>query len=206
MTLLAFDTATALCSVAVYHDGIYTELQDDSTNGHAERLMPMVKQVLEQAGIERTAIDGLVVSLGPGSFTGIRIGIATALGLASALGIPCYGVSSLRARSYLEAVTVCPLIDARRDRVYGACYGAHPVDEMNAPFEEFLKLIPQGAVITGEQTEVFAHRAGRAWQENTRYARGLIEAYMQGHFTDEITPRYLREAQAEAERRGEVCL
>lgn len=206
MILLAFDTATTICSVALYHDGQYTELQDDSKNGHAERLMPMVQQVMELTGIERTALEGVVVSVGPGSFTGIRIGIATALGLCSALDIPCYGVSALRARSYLDHAVVCPLIDARRDRVYGACFGTDSVEEMNAPFETFRQYIPAQAVIAGEQVGSFAERANKPWIEDEHYAKGLIKAFLEGHFTREVAPFYLREAQAEAERRGEQCL
>lgn len=206
MNLLAFDTATATCSVAVYQDGRYTEIQDDSANGHAERLMPMIEEVMKRAELARDNLDGIIVSVGPGSFTGIRIGIASALGLCSALDIPCYGVSSLRARSFLQHKNVCPVIDARRDRVYGACFGADEVEEMNAPFEEFMKRIPAEAVLTGENMEGFAQRALKPWVENTNYGRGLIEAYLQGHFSLDVTPCYLREAQAEAERRGEVCL
>lgn len=206
MKLLAFDTTTATCSVAVYCDGKYTELQDDSDNGHAERLMPMIQNALQEAQLERQALEGVIVSVGPGSFTGIRIGIATALGLCSALDIPCFGVSSLRARGYLDFETVCPLIDARRDRVYGACFGAIEVEEMNAPFAEFMERIPEQAILTGEHVEAFAQRAGKPWVENRQYARGLIEAYLQGHYFSDVTPRYLREAQAEAERKGESSL
>lgn len=202
--ILAFDTATKYCSVALKTDKELFQLSDSSTNGHAQQLMPMIAKLLEDARVTPQELTQIVVSLGPGSFTGLRIGISTALGLSAALGIPCFGVSSLRARSYLNQATVCPIIDARRDRIYGACYGALEIEEMNVAFDEFLQLI-QGreVVFTGESIEAFAKRAGVEVIEHYNYAAGLIQAYLQGYYTTDLTPRYLRPSQAEAEARGE---
>lgn len=202
--ILAFDTATKYCSVALKTEEKLYSLSDSSPNGHAQRLMPMISEVLELAKAQPNQLTKIIVSLGPGSFTGLRIGIATALGLASSLNVACYGVSSLRARSYLEGDTICPIIDARRDRIYGACYGVLEIEEMNVAFDEFLQLI-QGreVVFTGEGIEAFADRAGVESREHHDYAAGLIEAYLQGHYTNDLTPRYLRSSQAEAEARGE---
>ncbi|HHT20964.1 MAG TPA: tRNA (adenosine(37)-N6)-threonylcarbamoyltransferase complex dimerization subunit type 1 TsaB [Tissierellia bacterium] len=201
--ILAFDTATKFCSVALYIGGEYWEKSDPAPNGHAARLMPMIDEILQEAGRAIQQVDEIVVSLGPGSFTGLRIGISTALGLASALDIPVYGVSSLQARSYLNEKTVCPLIDARRDRVYAACYGDFHFEEANLPFEEFLEVIHnQSVVFTGEGIEEFADRAGVRVVENTQYAKGAIQAYLAGVYRTDITPRYLRMTQAEAEAKG----
>lgn len=202
--ILAFDTATRYCSVAVFDQGEFYELADASPNGHAQQLMPMIDQVLAQAGATIDQVDDIVVSLGPGSFTGLRIGIATALGLASALERPIHGVSALRARSYLPGKTICPIIDARRDRIYGACFGELEIDEANLDFTDFVRqLNHQGVVFTGEDIAGFAERAGATVVDNTAYARGAILAYQAGHYSDDIQPRYLRASQAEAEALGQ---
>ncbi|NMB03862.1 MAG: tRNA (adenosine(37)-N6)-threonylcarbamoyltransferase complex dimerization subunit type 1 TsaB [Tissierellia bacterium] len=201
--ILAFDSATKYCSVALYCEGEILEQTDPAPHGHASQLMPMIDDILSRADSTISQVEAIVVSLGPGSFTGIRIGISTALGLASALDIPVYGVSSLRARSFLDHSTVCPLIDARRDRVYAACYGQFELEETNLPFEDLLAHIKHHEVIfTGEEVDEFGHRAGVAVIENDHYAKGAIQAYLAGDFTENIEPRYLRLTQAEAEVRG----
>ena len=201
--ILAFDTATKFCSVALYQDGVFLEKTDPAPNGHAAQLMPMIDAILLEAGSDIRQVKEIVVTLGPGSFTGLRIGISTALGLASALDIPVYGVSSLQARSYLDERAVCPLIDARRDRVYAACYGDFRFPEANLPFEDFLEKIQgQDVVFTGEGVDEFSERAGVRNIENIHYAKGAIQAYLAGDYTEEIEPRYLRMTQAEAEAKG----
>lgn len=201
--ILALDTATRYCSVALEVGSKLYQSSDSSQNGHAQKLMPMIDQLLEQADASIQDVTTIVVSLGPGSFTGLRIGIATALGLSSALDIPCYGVSSLRARSYLDAETVCPIMDARRDRIYGACYGALTLDESNLAFEDFLEEIKGFEVVfTGEDIGGFAERAGVPILPDINYAAGAIRAFREGHYRTDITPRYLRVSQAEAEARG----
>lgn len=201
--ILGFDTATKYCSVALYDNGVFFEQTDPAPNGHAAQLMPMIDALLTQAKAGLSDIETIVVSLGPGSFTGLRIGIATALGLASSLQVPLVGVSSLKARSFLDQPTVCPLIDARRDRVYAACFGEFELPEANLPFSELMELI-QGreVVFTGEDIASFGERAGVAVIGNTQYARGVITAYLAGEATSDVSPRYLRMSQAEAEAQG----
>lgn len=92
---------------------------------HSERLMPLLDQLLTESGIERESIEALAVAAGPGSFTGLRIGLATARGLAQALAIPVVPVCTLKAMA--EAVPtpgtlICPLLDARRSQVYSALF------------------------------------------------------------------------------------
>ncbi|MFO1152371.1 MAG: tRNA (adenosine(37)-N6)-threonylcarbamoyltransferase complex dimerization subunit type 1 TsaB [Rhodospirillales bacterium] len=96
-TLLAIETATAACSVAVSHDGAEIHLFEVVSRAHAERLLPMVATAMSRAGTGFVDVDAIAVSVGPGAFTSLRIGLAAARGLAVALDKPCFGVSSLEA-------------------------------------------------------------------------------------------------------------
>ena len=94
-TLLALETATAACSVAVLRDGIERHLFELAERAHAERLLPMVGQAMAEAGVDFVRLDAIGVSIGPGSFTSLRIGLAAARGLALAVDKPCFGITSL---------------------------------------------------------------------------------------------------------------
>jgi len=92
---------------------------------HSERLMPLVDRLLTESGVEREELGALAVSAGPGSFTGLRIGVSTARGLAQGLGIPAVPVCTLEALAETvpaPGALVCPLLDARRSQVYTALY------------------------------------------------------------------------------------
>jgi len=128
MFLLAFDTAGPDCAVAVARSGeespeILARAGERIGRGHAERLMPMIEAVLGEAGIAFRDLGRLAVTTGPGSFTGVRIGIAAARGLALALEIPAVGIGSLDAiafpvaRSH-SAGTLATALDARRGEIY----------------------------------------------------------------------------------------
>jgi tRNA threonylcarbamoyladenosine biosynthesis protein TsaB len=126
MRLLAIDTALAACSAAVLDTALGRIVASESrpmTRGHAEALMPLVERVMKQSGLAFGALDRVVATTGPGSFTGLRVGIAAARGFALAAGIPVVGVSTLSAYAapYLGADDKSPVIaaiDARHDNVY----------------------------------------------------------------------------------------
>ncbi|WP_022835719.1 tRNA (adenosine(37)-N6)-threonylcarbamoyltransferase complex dimerization subunit type 1 TsaB [Salisaeta longa] len=129
MTILALETATATCGVALWHEGrVQAEAHVHQPRVHAQRLTPLVEAVLEQAGCARRAVDVVAVSEGPGSYTGLRIGVSTALGWAEALDVPVLGVSTLEALAASATPYVPPgarlvgALDARRDDVYAAAY------------------------------------------------------------------------------------
>jgi len=123
---LAIETATRIASVAiVVDDEPVAERSVPMSGSHARTLMPLVDAVLEQAGIGLGGIDLLAVSIGPGSFTGLRIGLAAAKGLALARRMPIVGVPTLEA--YAQAAgerrgAVCPVLDARKGEVYAAVF------------------------------------------------------------------------------------
>ena len=121
MIVLALDTALAACSVAVTRgNAVLAAVSEPMLRGHQERLAPMVQEAMAEAGLAFAAVDRIGVTVGPGSFTGLRVGLAFAKGLGLALGRPCVGVGTLEA---LAASAPGPgltaaVIDARREQVY----------------------------------------------------------------------------------------
>jgi len=126
MKLLAVDTATQACSIALAeNDRIIFESTADYARTHTRHLLTMIDDALRQAETDIDEIDGFAVTVGPGSFTGLRIGISMVKGLARAASKPVMGVSSLEALAYQFAGTrdlVCPVVDARKKEVYTALY------------------------------------------------------------------------------------
>ena len=123
--ILSLETATAVCSVALHQDGkLVGMLELFQENIHAQKLVPLLETLLAQTGTERKALDAIAVSGGPGSYTGLRVGVSTAKGLAYALDLPLIGVDTLdalarRVLPFLEHKDmVIPMIDARRMEVY----------------------------------------------------------------------------------------
>jgi tRNA threonylcarbamoyladenosine biosynthesis protein TsaB len=126
MRILAVDSSTRSCSVAIV-DGSNLLVEVTSGNGqtHSRHLMSMIDSALGLAGLNLSMTDGLAFTCGPGSFTGLRIGISTILGLATATRKPIAGISGLDALAMQAAapgMTICPLIDGRRGEVYCARY------------------------------------------------------------------------------------
>ena len=121
MTVIAIDTCLDACSVAVC-DGerALATLSEPMTRGHQERLAPMAAEAMAQAGVGFDALDRIAVTVGPGSFTGLRVGLAFAKGLALATGAPCIGIGTLEALAASEAAQgfVAAAIDARRGQLY----------------------------------------------------------------------------------------
>lgn len=126
MKILALDTATRSCSVAATDDeSLYAELTTLKNETHSKHLMASIDSVLSSAGFRVEDLDGLAVTIGPGSFTGLRIGISTVKGLANAIDKPVVGISSLEALAWQcgdHSHLVCPMLDARKAEVYYATY------------------------------------------------------------------------------------
>lgn len=119
MIVLGLDTCLAACSVAV-RDGerVLAWRSDVMARGHQERLAPMAEQVMAEAGLPFARLERIGVTVGPGSFTGLRVGLAFAKGLSSALGVPLAGVGVLEALAAEAKGLVFAAVDARRDQVY----------------------------------------------------------------------------------------
>ena len=121
MKILALDTCLGACSVAVCEgDRVLAAAGEAMTRGHQERLAPMTREVMAAARLEFAGLDRIAVTVGPGSFTGLRVGLAFAKGLALALDRPCIGVGTLEALGRGSARTnfVAACIDAHRGQVY----------------------------------------------------------------------------------------
>jgi tRNA threonylcarbamoyladenosine biosynthesis protein TsaB len=132
MRILAIETSTTLASVALVKGGTLVLARSHTRpKQSAEKLLPMIAELLAEAGWQRSDIERLGVSIGPGSFTGLRVGIACAQGLSLGLGIPLVGVTSLRAMARVVPDSIpgvrCPVLDARRREVFVGGYGPGPL-------------------------------------------------------------------------------
>lgn len=126
MKILAFDTSTKFLSIACLEDAeVKTSFHEDAGIRHSELLVPTIKEILEKQGWKLTDIDLVCVGLGPGSFTGLRIAIATVKGLAAVLGNKVVGVptmDAIAANIPSEKKRVAPFLDARKEKVYTCIY------------------------------------------------------------------------------------
>ncbi len=122
--ILALDTCLTACSAALL-DGetVLAARSEAMPRGHQERLAPLVQDLMAEAGVGFPALTRIGVTVGPGSFTGLRVGLAFAKGLSSALSIPCVGVGALEALAYGQPGFVVAVIDARREQVYVQMFG-----------------------------------------------------------------------------------
>lgn len=129
MKILSIDTASNICGVSILDDKKSLCFLDTNTGRtHSENLMPMIQEAFSETHLQLSNIDLLVCDLGPGSFTGIRIGIATVKAFVDSLNIPCCGISSLKALAYNlldnsnNSDVVCSIIDCKNDNCYFALY------------------------------------------------------------------------------------
>lgn len=125
MNLLALETSTEACSVALLHAGELRMRSELAPRRHAGLLLPMAAALLAEAGLATTALDGIAVGAGPGAFTGVRLAVAAAQGLALALGRPVVTVSSLAALAMQApggAEAILAVIDARMGEVYAGAF------------------------------------------------------------------------------------
>ena len=222
MNILAMDTSGPCASVALMQGGAITH-EETARHGltHSQTVLPMAQRALECAGLRAADIDIYACTVGPGSFTGVRIGVTTVKALAHAVGARCLGVDALEALAYGAcgfAGTIAPLFDARRSQVYAAAFAggaefARLQDDVAAPLDEFVRWLPQGEVLfLGDGAD-----AGRARIAELRPGARFAPAHMnfpraaavcalaQAHPERAVDylalkPLYLRAPQAERER------
>lgn len=121
MKILSIDTASDLCTVAVLEEKkCIKEIIVNDARNHSEKIMPVIEQALKETNLDLKDINLFVCDKGPGSFTGIRIGVGTVLAFQDSLNIPCVGISSLEALAYNveQDGLICSLIDAKNDNIY----------------------------------------------------------------------------------------
>ena len=231
MRLLAFHTATPTTTVALALDDeeILTRRHDPGAGerpGHVAELLPLALELLERAGLTFGDLDRLAVGVGPGTFTGLRIGVATARGLAQAHGVPLVGVSTLRslaagaAAATAGASATLAVLDARRGEAFVAAWGAAApaadpaADPLLAPaalppaaLAEAAKRLPSGAVAVGDGAVRFRdvlEAAGALVPEDGSAAHRVdaavharLAAGMEAGALETVLPAYLRLPDAE---------
>ncbi|WP_254492835.1 tRNA (adenosine(37)-N6)-threonylcarbamoyltransferase complex dimerization subunit type 1 TsaB [Bartonella sp. B1099] len=164
MLILAIDTASIYCAVAlIHHKSVIARIDERMNKGHAERLIGQITQIMTQANITLDQVERIAVNVGPGSFTGVRVGVATARALALALEIPAVGVSALEAlaaqvttrKANASAITV--VIEAGREMFYRQDFH-NDLTPLGKPklqkIEHILDDLPQKTQLTGPATDI----------------------------------------------------
>lgn len=227
MLILAFETTAKAGSVALLEDGkLLAESYQNTGLTHSQTLMVMAEDMLKAAGKTVAEVSAVAVAEGPGSFTGVRIGVAAAKGLAWGGELPCYGVSTLEAMALTLGAYqgyVCPVMDARRSQVYNALfYVNHGIlerktedraialsdlaEELNCK-EEPIFLVGDGSNLTYSTLKdaipnLVLPPEHRMHQRASGVALAAAEKIAAGETGDgaALTPNYLRLSQAERER------
>ena len=174
MLILAIETTGPLASAALYDDGMVSLVKNDSEFSHLSECVPLVEALFKEEGVSGDMLDAVAVSCGPGSFTGIRIGMATAKGLAQVWKKPVIEVPTLESFAYADlpftrSTVICPVFDARRSQVYAAAY--RRIDESGSeccaavmPKKDVKTLVPEGAYALDEYLELLREAA---WEGDT---------------------------------------
>ena len=205
MLTLGISTSSKQPSAAVMRGGeIISFRRDDSGSSHSATLMGLIENALDDAGVKAKDLDAIAVDIGPGSFTGVRIGVSCANAMAFALGIKVIPVSSLAAmrRAVYGGGLVCCLLDARNGNGYAAVYRdgecvkePYPcvVSELAAEFP------PEEAAYIGDEKNLCAECAPEA-SLVLREARAVLAEKGEACLQNEAVPMYLRPSQAERTR------
>ena len=226
MLTLAVDTSTQSVSVALLNsDSVLAECLINVGINHSETLLPAIERILSVTGTEIAEVDLFALTVGPGSFTGLRVGASTVKGLALAADKPVVGVSSMDALALNVAnstIAICPMLDARKKEVYTALYRPDRrgmpekiVGEMVVEPETFLKGIDEEVIFLGDGArnyrglirEILPDRSYFALshlQHIKASAVGLLgmNKFIEGDILDimTFTPQYLRLSEAEMKR------
>ena len=222
MKVLVIDTSGPVCGTAVMdEDRVYSEFTAQNRNTHSVNLMPMIEAALNAAGAELKDLDGVAAVTGPGSFTGVRIGVATAKGLAHGAGLPCLAADALEALALSAGPfdgLVCPIQDARAGQVYCAVFQDGTRLRENAPLklEDFLEQIrplESRCLFTGDGVAVHRERIAAILGDQAEFApvhlcylrpsAAGLAALRAGKTTDytELNATYLRPPNAEKNRK-----
>lgn len=194
--ILAFDTSAAHCAAALLlGDQIVAQTYENMTKGQAERLFPLLQDLLHQAGKDWPDLDAIGVCTGPGNFTGVRISVASARGLALSLKIPAVGISKLEAMAYGTKGSSLSVLDARRGRFYVQSFS-------NATPQDAPQMIAELDMIERADKAEIIHTSGEdiaALTGNTKDSAGqIVSAVAQltaqrfATTTDRPAPLYLR--------------
>ena len=216
MLILGISTSSNIASVAISKDTeCIKELNINNNKTHSETLVPLINELLNETNVKLQDIDLIASDNGPGSFTGIRIGISTVKAIAESLNIPVVAVSSLEGLAYNinSSECICSLIDARNNQVYCGLFdsnhtliGNYMADDINA----VLKVINQTKNVTFVGDGAVAHKGllniNNFRSDNLLHAKNInlcaFNKFSKGEIlsADSILPMYLRKSQAERMR------
>lgn len=224
MILLCLDTSGPVAGVALMENGaVRYEAMAVNAFTHSQSILPMVEEAYQHTGLTVDRTDYFAVTVGPGSFTGVRIGVSTVKGLAHAANRPCIAVDALEAMAAgvgLFDGILCPMQDARAGQVYGAAFRGGTLERLlpDAPLklEEFLEkcaAFDQRMLFLGDGMPVHRERTAQILGEKAVFApahlsflRPASAAYLAARKTEEavnyleIKPLYLRPPQAERQK------
>ncbi len=230
MKLIAIDSSGLTASVAILEDDVLlASYTVDYKKTHSQTLLPMLDEISRMIGLDVHTIDAVAVAAGPGSFTGLRIGSATAKGLALALQVPVIEVPTLQAMAYNlynARGLICPIMDARRDQVYNGLYiwWNHDLytikDQRAVSIEELAEEInrrnhSRGTILLGDGVAAYKDKLDALLTVPHFYAPAHVNRqraasvgalaqifYKSGKYVSakEHAPIYLRKSQAERER------
>jgi tRNA threonylcarbamoyladenosine biosynthesis protein TsaB len=229
MMILGINTSTLKGSVALMSEnGLVCEYMLDVQITHSERLLPSIDRLLQESGVGLPDLSGVAVSVGPGSFTGLRIGLATAKGLALAASLRLWGIPTLEAMARnlpFCRYPICPLLNARKGEVYWALYGfvggelRQMEEEKVSPPEVMARQIQSETVFLGDgsvdyraqieeilrEKALFAPMAARNVRASVIAEMGM-ERLRRGEQDDlaSLVPRYIRHSEAEIKRGIEI--
>lgn len=212
--LLALESSGLVASAAIVEDdNLIAEYTTNTKLTHSQTLLPMVDEIIKRTGIELASIDAIAVSAGPGSFTGLRIGAATAKGLCLALNKPLIPVPTLDALKnnvpYFGGEVV-PIMDARRNQVYTLLNGSAQAMDMHDLIEE-LNRVGNRVVFLGDGVPVYRSQIEAEMTAPFEFAPahlnrqraasvGALAMSIPAMNADDFAPEYLRKSQAERER------
>ena len=224
MLILAFETSAKAASVALHDDAkLLAESYQNTGLTHSQTLMVMAEDMLKQCGYTAKDVTHVAVAAGPGSFTGVRIGVAAAKGLAWGLQVPCCGVSTLEAMAKNMGIyegIVCACMDARRNQVYNALFRVENGNFSRITEDRAISLADLGAELSQMEGEVYLVGDGslvakaalgdgviapaehRMHQRAAGVAMVAAEMIAAGAICDaeSMQPNYLRLSQAEREK------
>ena len=169
MRVLAIDTTGPACSIALADFGegenVLGAIVEPMQRGHAEALVPMIDRLFRETGVPAASVERIAVTVGPGSFTGLRVGVSAARALALALGVPAVGVSvfeAIRERLGVPGTALAIALDARRDEIYLQSFdsGGQAGTPVVVTAQEAAAMIPPGARVVGTAAALLGHEAG----------------------------------------------
>ena len=220
MTILAVDSCSCVATGAILREGILAaEFVINDKKTHSVKLLPQIENMLTSVDMTYNDIDCFAVTVGPGSFTGQRIGTATVKALAHAVNKPIIGVSSLEAMAYNVPFfdgLICPIMDARREQVYTATYKfvdgqlvTINSDRAIALAELLNEIKNEKVIFTGDGVPVFSETIKQTLGDNAYFAPPHLLHLRGGSvamcaYNKQETPMYLRMSQAERELKSKA--